>query len=203
MELEFLNTEPDFDCSWLPADIEQPECIASENAQVALDVFCREVRDFLLNQCPEHESQINSALKQGQTFHGFYSRIYNAQVALDVFCREVRDQGQTFHGFYSRIYNPPVQIKDLLLTIADWFETVFEYQLTYDAYAGLDCTFRDEIDADTRNFLDTPEINDIPRRLAAMRRLREAWSKMAPHSGIEAVRRECQIDMSDWDKAAA
>ena len=196
MELEFLNTEPDFDCSWLPADIEQPECIASENAQVALDVFCREVRDFLLNQCPEHESQINSALKQGQTFHGFYSRIYNAQVALDVFCREVRD-------FYSRIYNPPVQIKDLLLTIADWFETVFEYQLTYDAYAGLDCTFRDEIDADTRNFLDTPEINDIPRRLAAMRRLREAWSKMAPHSGIEAVRRECQIDMSDWDKAAA
>ena len=196
MELEFLNTEPDFDCSWLPADIEQPECIASENAQVALDVFCREVRDFLLNQCPEHEAQINSALKQGQTFHGFYSRIYNAQVALDVFCREVRD-------FYSRIYNPPVQIKDLLLTIADWFETVFEYQLTYDAYAGLDCTFRDEIDADTRNFLDTPEINDIPRRLAAMRRLREAWSKMAPHSGIEAVRRECQIDMSDWDKAAA
>lgn len=48
MELEFLNTEPDFDCSWLPADIEQPECIASENAQVALDVFCKEVRDFLL-----------------------------------------------------------------------------------------------------------------------------------------------------------
>jgi hypothetical protein len=175
MELEFLNTEPDFDCSWLPADIEQPECIASENTQVALDVFCREVRDFLLSQCPEYEAQINSALKQGQSFH----------------------------SFYSRIYNPPVQIKDLLLTIADWFEAVFEYQLTYDAYAGLDCTFRDEIDADTRNFLDTPEINDIPRRLAAMRRLRETWKNLPAGSGIEKVRSVCQIDMRDWDKAAA
>ena len=175
MELEFLNTEKDFDCSWLPADIEQPECIASENAQVALDVFCREVREFLLSQCPEYEAQINSALKQGQTFH----------------------------AFYSRIYNPPVQIKDLLLTIADWFEVVFEYQLTYDAYAGLDCSFRDEMDADTRAFLDTPEIYDIPRRIAAMRRLRESWKKVPAGSGIEKVRSVCQIDMRDWDKKAA
>lgn len=96
-----------------------------------------------------------------------------------------------------------MQIKDLLLTIADWFEVVFEYQLTYDAYAGLDCTFRDEMDADTRNFLDTPEIYDIPRRLAAMRRLRESWKNIPAGSGIEKVRSVCQIDMRDWDKAAA
>lgn len=171
MELEFLNTEPDFDFSWLPADIEQPDSIASEGLQTAINAFCDETREFLCSRCPEYAPQIKAALRHGRPF------------------REI----------YIMTHDCPKQLKDLAETIADWIGEVFYYQLVEGALEGT--TFEPE--PETKKLLRHPEIYDIPRRLAAMRRLRESWSKIAPHSGIEAVRRECQIDMRDWDRKAA
>ena len=85
--------------------------------------------------------------------------------------------------------------KNLAETIADWIGEVFYYQLVEGALEGT--TFEPE--PETKRLLRHPEIYDIPRRIAAMRRLRESWKKLNPHSGIEAVRQECQIDMRDWD----
>ena len=173
MELEFLNTEPDFDFSWLPSEIEQPDSIASEAIQTAINAFCDEAREFLCSRCPEYAPQIKAALRHGRPF------------------REI----------YIMTHDCPKQLKDLAETIADWIGEVFYYQCIYGAYDGMDPSF--PVEPETKRMLSHPEIYDIPRRLAAMRRLRESWSKIAPHSGIEAVRRECQIDMRDWDKAAA
>ena len=171
MELEFLNTEDDFDFSWLPENQEEPDSIASEDLQTAIDCFCEEVSDFLVSQCPENASQIRYALMPGRSFHSIYTMTH--------FC--------------------PKQVKTLVETITDWIGEVFYYQLVEGALEGT--TFEPE--PETKRLLRHPEIYNIPRRLAAMRRLREAWKNIPAGSGIQTVRDRCRIDMSDWDKAAA
>lgn len=173
MELEFLNTENDFDFSWLPADIEQPDSIASEDLQTAINCFCDEVKDFLISQCPEHEAQIKYALQHGRTFHTLFTM-----------------------GHYC-----PKQLKNLAETITDWIGEVFYYQCIFGAYDGMDPSF--PVEPETKRMLSHPEIYDIPRRLAAMRRLRESWKNLPAGSGIDKVRALCQIDMRDWDRKAA
>ena len=173
MELEFLNTENDFDFSWLPEDLEQPDSIASEDLQTAINAFCDEVKEFLVSQCPEHEAQIKYALQHGRTFHTLFTM-----------------------GHYC-----PKQLKNLAETIADWIGEVFYYQCIHGAYDGMDPSF--PVEPETQMMLRHPEIYDIPRRIAAMRRLRETWKNLPAGSGIEKVRSVCQIDMRDWDKAAA
>lgn len=173
MELEFLNTEEDFDFSWLPSEIEQPDSITSEDLQTAINCFCDEVKDFLISQCPEHEAQIKYALQHGRTFHTLFTM-----------------------GHYC-----PKQLKNLAETITDWIGEVFYYQCIHGAYDGMDPSF--PVEPETQMMLRHPEIYDIPRRLAAMRRLRESWKNLPAGSGIDKVRSLCQIDMRDWDKAAA
>lgn len=46
---EFLNAEPDFDFSWIPADIEQPDSIASEDLQTAINVSAMRFLSSLLS----------------------------------------------------------------------------------------------------------------------------------------------------------
>lgn len=174
MELEFLNTEPDFDYSWLPEEeLQVPDSIASEDLQTAINCFCDEVKDFLISQCPEHTAQISYALQHGRTFHTLFTM-----------------------GHYC-----PKQLKNLAETITDWIGEVFYYQCIHGAYDGMDPSF--PVDPETKKMLSHPEIYDIPRRIAAMRRLRESWKKLAPHSGIQTVRDRCQIDMREWDRYAA
>lgn len=173
MELEFLQTEKDFDFSWLPEDIKEPDSITSEDLQTAINCFCDEVKDFLISQCPEHEAQIKYALQHGRTFHTLFTM-----------------------GHYC-----PKQLKDLAETIADWIGEVFYYQCICGAYDGMDPSF--PVEPETKRMLSHPEIYDIPRRLAAMRRLRETWKNLPAGSGIEKVRSVCQIDMRDWDRKAA
>jgi hypothetical protein len=95
----------------------------------------------------------------------------------------------------------PKQLKNLAETITDWIGEVFYYQCIHGAYDGMDSSF--PVEPETQMMLRHPEIYDIPRRLAAMRRLRESWKNLPPHSGIQTVREKCKLDMRDWDKAAA
>ena len=171
--LDFINPE-EFDYSWLPEEeLQVPDSIASEDLQTAINCFCDEVKDFLISQCPEHEAQIKYALQHGRTFHTLFTM-----------------------GHYC-----PKQLKNLAETITAWIGEVFYYQCIHGAYDGMDPSF--PVEPETQMILRHPEIYDIPRRLAAMRRLREAWKNVPAGSGIEKVRSVCQIDMRDWDKAAA
>lgn len=171
--LDFINPE-EFDYSWLPEEeLETPDSIASKDLQTAIDCFCEEVSDFLVSQCPENASQIRYALMPGRSFHSIYTMTH--------FC--------------------PKPVKTLVETISDWIGEVFYYQCIHGAYDGMDPSF--PVDPETKRMLRHPEIYDIPRRLAAMRRLREAWKKLPAGSGIEKVRALCQIDMRDWDRKAA
>lgn len=170
--LDFINPE-EFDYSWLPEDLEQPDSIASEDIQTAINCFCDEVKDFLIAQCPEHESQLKYALQHGRTFHTLFTM-----------------------GHYC-----PKQLKNLAETITDWIGEVFYYQCIHGAYDGMDPSF--PVEPETQMMLRHPEIYDIPRRIAAMRRLRDSWKNVPAGSGIEKVRSLCQIDMRDWDRKAA
>ena len=174
MELEFLNTEPDFDFSWLPQEeLAIPDSIASEDLQTAIDCFCDEVKDFLIAQCPKYSAHISYALQHGRTFHTLFTMGHHC----------------------------PKQLKNLAEIITDWIGEVFYYQCIHEAYDGMDPSF--PIETETKRMLDHPEIYDIPRRIAAMRRLRDSWKKLNPYSGIYAVQEKCQIDMTDWDRKAA
>ena len=139
------------------------------------------------------------------------------QTAIDCFCEEVSDflvsqcpenasqiryalmPGRSFHSIYTMTHFCPKPVKTLVETISDWIGEVFYYQLVEGALEGT--TFEPE--PETKRLLRHPEIYDIPRRIAAMRRLRDSWKKLNPHSGIYDVREKCQIDMSDWDRKAA
>ena len=174
MEFEFLNTKPDFDFSWLPEEeLQVPDSIASEDLQIAINCFCDEVKEFLISQCPEHTAQISYALQHGRTFHTLFTM-----------------------GHYC-----PKQLKNLAETITDWIGEVFYYQCIHGAYDGMDPSF--PVEPETQMMLRHPEIYDIPRRLAAMRRLRETGKNLPAGSGIVKVRSVCQIDMMDWDRKAA
>jgi hypothetical protein len=171
--LDFINPE-EFDYSWLPEEeLQVPDSIMSEDLQTAINCFCDEVKEFLVSQCPQHEAQIKYALQHGRTFHTLFTM-----------------------GHYC-----PKQLKDLAETIADWVGEVFYYQCIEGVYEGQDPSF--DMDPDTKKMLRHPEIYDIPRRWAAMRRLRESWKSLPPKSGIQTVRDKCQIDMRGWDRDMA
>lgn len=170
MEKEFLNAEPDFDCSWLPADMEEPDGIGSENLQTAINVFCDEAKEFLCSRCPEHDPQIKTALRHGRSF------------------REI----------YTMTHDCPRQLKELVWLITDWIGDVFFYQLLEDTYHGLDVSWMPE---DSRRYLENREQTDIPRRIEAMRRLREKW-KTVPKPAVitDVLRLAGRVDMRDWDQ---
>ncbi len=169
MEKEFLNTEPDFDFSWIPADIEQPDSIASEDLQTAINVFCDEVREFLCSRCPAYDPQIKAALRHGRSF------------------REI----------YTMTHDCPRQLKELVWLITDWIGDVFFYQLLEDTYHGLDVSWMPE---DARRMLQSPKKTDIPRRIEAMRRLREKWKTVPEFASIGTILKLAgRVDMRDWD----
>ena len=169
MEKEFLNTEKDFDFSWLPEDLEQPDSIASEDLQTAINVFCDEVSEFLIVRCPEHRDQIRQALRHGRSF------------------REI----------YTMTHDCPRQLKELVWLITDWIGDVFFYQLLEDVYKGLDVSWMPE---DARLMLQSPEKTDIPRRIEAMRRLREKWKTVPEFASIRTILKLAgRVDMRDWD----
>ena len=170
MEKEFLNAEPDFDCSWLPEDLEQPDSIASEDLQTAINVFCDEVKEFLCSRCPEHDPQIKAALRHGRSF------------------REI----------YDMTHDCPKSMKTLAMIITDWIVDVFFYQLLEDVYKSLDVSWMPE---DVRRMLQSPEKTDIPRRIEAMRRLREKWKTVPEFAGIGTILKLAgDVDMRDWDE---
>lgn len=169
MEKEFLNAEPDFDYSWLPADIEDPDGIGSEDIQTAINAFCDEAKEFLCSRCPEHDPQIKAALRHGQSFHQIYSLTHDC----------------------------PRQLKELVWLITDWIGDVFFYQLLEDVYKGLDVSWMPE---DARQMLQSPEKTDIPRRIEAMRRLREKWQTVPKPAVItDILKLAGRVDMRDWD----
>ena len=106
-ELEFINAEKDFDFSWLPENLEQPDSIGSENLQTALDCFCDEASDFLLPRFPEHETFIRSALHHGKSFR-----------ELDCIDNDC-----------------PKHLKELAYLIVCWLCEVFWYQKIVDVYS--------------------------------------------------------------------
>ena len=95
-------------------------------------------------------------------------------------------------------YSECNDMNEITSLISSWVAEVFSYQILEYIYNSMDYPV-DE----TRKILSHPEIYDLPRRLEAMRRLRESWSKITPHSSIEAIQRECQLDMTDWDRKVA
>ena len=173
MEKEFLNAEPDFDCSWLPADMEEPDGIGSADLQTAINVFCDEAKEFLCSRCPEHRDQIRQALRHGQSFREIYDMTHYCSKSL----------------------------KDLAILIANWLGTVFLYQLLDDAFGGMDHSF---LAKDMHWYLEHPEKSDIPRRITAMRRLREMWKKVPETADFgEMYRISGRIDMWGWTFAVA
>ena len=171
---EFLNTEKDFDFSWLPKEeLQVPDSIASEDLQTAINVFCDEVSEFLIVRCPEHRDQIRQALRHGQTFREIYDMTHDCSKSM----------------------------KTLAMMITDWLGAVFAYQLLDDAFGSMDHSF---LAKDTRWYLEHPEKSDIPRRITAMRRLREMWQKVPETADIgEIYRISAHIDMRDWAFAVA
>ena len=170
MEKEFLNAEPDFDYSWLPEDLEQPNGIGSADLQTAINVFCDEAKEFLCFHCPAYDPQIKAALRHGQSFHQIYSLTHDC----------------------------PRQLKELVWLITDWIGDVFFYQLLEDVYKGLDVSWMPE---DARLMLQSPEKTDIPRRIEAMRRLREKWKTVPEFASIGTILKLAgRVDMNDWDK---
>lgn len=176
--MEFLNTEPEANNEfWLWLDDEEerlyPEDISSPDIQKAVNVFCMDTFQFLRQQFPEYEDKLLLALKQNQSISDLLTLPYD----------------------YSECMN------EIASLISSWVAEVFMYQILDDIYNSIDNSL--QINDETRKILIHPEIYDFPRRLEAMRRLRESWSKITPHSGIEAIQRECQLDMTDWDRNMA
>ena len=170
MELEFLNTEPDFDYSWLPEEeLQVPDSIASEDLQTAINCFCDEVKDFLIAQCPEHSAQISYALQHGRTFHTLFTM-----------------------GHYC-----PKQLKNLAETITDWIGEVFYYQCIHGAYDGMDPSF--PVDPEAKKMLSHPEKSNQALRKhhrSAGTRTRpqtsQLWSAADPLSAPENCRCGCR-----------
>ena len=176
--MEFLNTEPEANNDfWLWLDDEEermsPDDIATSNTQKALNVFCFEAFQFLRQQFPNLEDKLLLALKQNQSISELLTLPYD----------------------YSECMN------EIASLISSWVAEVFMYQILDDIYNSIDNSL--QVNDETRKILIHPEIYDFPRRLEAMRRLRESWSKITPHSSIEAIQRECQLDMTDWDRNMA
>ena len=167
---EFLNTEKDFDFSWLPKEeLAIPDSIASEDLQTAIDCFCNEVSDFLVIRCPEYKPQILAALRSGQSFR----RI----------ARMPRECSKS--------------MQELARLISNWLCWVFDLQLIIDT--GWDRHVPRPWDFTVR--LEHPEIFDIPRRIEAMKRLRELWKQVPEDADIKTIERMSgDVDMRDWDE---
>ena len=111
MELEFLNTEPDFDFSWLPEDLEEPDSIGSKDMQIALDSFCYELRHFLIPVCHGRGAFISAALRDEQTLR------------------------EMLTGRYLNDYYYLGNLRDAL---SDWVNEVFKYPIYEEAFEGLE-----------------------------------------------------------------
>ena len=178
--MEFLNTEPEANNEfWLWLDDEEerlyPEDISSPDIQKAVNVFCMDTFQFLRQQFPEYEDKLLLALKQNQSISDLLTLPYD--------------------------YSECNDMNEITSLISSWVAEVFMYQILDDIYNSIDNSL--QVNDETRKILIHPKIYDFPRRLEAMRRLRESWSKIAPHSGIETILRECQLDMTDWDRKSA
>ena len=164
--MEFLNTEPEANNEfWLWLDDEEerlyPEDISSPDIQKAVNVFCMDTFQFLRQQFPEYEDKLLLTLKQNQSISDLLTLPYDSE------CNDMNE---------------------IASLISIWVAKVFMYQILDDIYNSIDSSL---VNDETRKILIHPKIYDFPRRLEAMRRLRESWSKIAPHSGIETILREC------------
>lgn len=141
----------------------------------------------------------------------------NTHKALNVFCFEAfkflrqqfpdledklllaLKQNQSISDLLTLPYDYSECMNEIASLISSWVAEVFSYQILEDIYNSMDYPVDDE----TRKILSHPEIYDLPRRLETIRRLRESWEKLPPYSGIEAIKRECQLDMTNWDRNIA
>lgn len=108
-------------------------------------------------------------------------------------------QNQSISDLLTLPYDYSECMNEIASLISSWVAEVFSYQILEDIYNSMDYPVDDE----TRKILSHPEIYDLPRRLETIRRLRESWEKLPPYSGIEAIKRECQLDMTNWDRNIA
>ena len=163
--MEFLNTEPEANNEfWLWLDDEDERLYPEDIAS------------------PDIQKALNAFCFE--TFQFLRRQFPNLEDKLLLALK----QNQSISDLLTLPYDYSECMNEIASLISIWVAKVFMYQILDDIYNSIDSSL---VNDETRKILIHPEIYDIPRRLETMRRLRESWSKIAPHSGIETILREC------------